>query len=778
MKTRFQEKVNPNICDKLTTLSFTTFKDIVSSYNGDVGADDLKSQYYSLKKYCKEQSASNHEVSRVYGYARQRQSGRLFVKPYGLQFINSLFRGVLCDGLYTDYDMINAHPVLLKYILATKGITSYQLNDYVEHRENRLEGLMNDIDCERWEAKLIYIGSINSAYIKTKYKKKNIKDQAFKEFDKEMKRLQGILEKEFPKDYQDVKDFYSSVGKEYHSGHMANWLMANLEAEILNQVQDAYGSAKDVLMYDGFMSGSCVKIEIEDLNNLTNKYGIKWSIKPHDKSILDMIEKDEGEFSAVGANLVELGDALLEEPLKGKLLYCNGRLYFKEENKWSVDKEECFRTLRNFIMNCDLYMEGNGKEEYINVSKVPQHIINLSKIILNDRCPKDNQFVDKVWDNTIGKLCFENGWYDFTTNTFHNGYTDMDTFIIAPHKLSMKSNPEARERIYHKLLNPIFTLDPDREDFEERTQMLECILHRIARSMAGYVVDKRWLIFTSGRNSGKGVIAGALENAFGNEYVKTTNTNTFKYKDSSGDSALANKFMADFQFSRLMIGSEASVSANGKRSPIDGVKIKMVCSGGDYLECRRLYENDARIRLQSGLLFFANDFPKIEPDDAADPEFCLKFDMKSKFVEPKDLHKQKHITKFFPKDNTIKQVFLKDPEILNEFILLIFEAFNKPVEPPQALLDETECLEEESDEDKLCDMFELSAGSFIDYTHLKTLLALHNIDSMTQHKATKILTDHFGIKRANWGCKVGGHRGIKGIRHKVKESIDTYEEED
>jgi len=36
MKTRFIEQVNPEICEKITTLSFTTFKDIISTYKGQM----------------------------------------------------------------------------------------------------------------------------------------------------------------------------------------------------------------------------------------------------------------------------------------------------------------------------------------------------------------------------------------------------------------------------------------------------------------------------------------------------------------------------------------------------------------------------------------------------------------------------------------------------------------------------------------------------------------------------------------------------------------------
>jgi hypothetical protein len=777
MKTRFIEQVNPEICEKITTLSFTTFKDIISTYKGQTDIDDLKTQYYQLKKYCEEQKENGYKISRTYSFGSGRSNGRLFVKPYGLQKINALFRGVLCENLYKDYDMINAHPVILKHILGTKGITSYQLNDYIEHREARLESLMNDLDCERWEAKLLYIGSMNSGFQKKKFNKKTIKDHAFKEFDKEMKRIQGLCEKTFESDYKEVKEFKTRSGKEYHSGHIINYLCMNLEATILNVVQDHFGTSRDVLIFDGFMAGGGIYPSIEDMNCLTAEYGIKWSIKPHDISIKQQIEEDEGEFSAVGKDLVEIGDELLAGPLKDKLIYCNGTLYYKDGNKWSANEKECKRTLRAMIMDCDLYVVSEKAGDYINVSKIPTHITNLTNMILNDRCPTDNEFVDKVWDNSIGKLCFENGWYDFEKRQFNDSYDGIDTFIIAPRPLSMERNAEARKEINDRLIKPIFTLLEDREDLEERTQMKDCILHRLARAMGGYVVDKRWILMTSGRNSGKGVIGGALESAFGREYVKTADNKQFKFKDSSQDSAKANSFLYDFQFSRLMLCSEAATSNGKGSSPTDGVKIKMTLSGGDYIETRKNYMDEQRIRLQASLLFFANDFPKCEPDDAMDSEFCLKFEMKSKFVDAKDLDKQKFITQYFVKDDTIKTQFLKDPVIMNEFILMLLDAFNNPVSPPQSLIDEGECLQEATDEDKLINLFEMSKNSFVDYSALKMLLNLHDI-SMTQQRATRILTDHFGIKRENWGCKVGGVRGIKGLRHKIEVNDGELEEED
>ena len=73
--------------------------------------------------------------------------------------------------------------------------------------------------------------------------------------------------------------------------------------------------------------------------------------------------------------------------------------------------------------------------------------------------PEDNKFVSRIWEWTINKLYFQNGYYDFVSGNFEPN--DGNTFHSVEYDLSMVTRPDIRQQIYERVLDPIFTMRTD-----------------------------------------------------------------------------------------------------------------------------------------------------------------------------------------------------------------------------------------------------------------------------------------------------------------------------
>jgi hypothetical protein len=803
---KFYEHTNPEITDKLARLPFETYKSIIEGYKGEVeeNEDDLKTQYFLLRKYCLLQKKAGYKLERTYTKSKTARqmaalrpggaepNGRWFVEDIGIQRINALFRGILCAGNYYDYDMINAHPVLLCFIMKTHSLSHGFLRQYVDNREKILKDLMSELGCEKWEAKLLFIKSMNSDSAVNKFNKKKIKNAFFIEFDKEMKYTQKELE---VKNSLLKTQLHKAKRGKYHSGHLLNYLCCDLENTLLEKVMDKMrpdverpsllpGSNQRILMYDGFMCN--LSYRVEELNDITKEYGIEWQVKPLDDSILEeVMESPDDVYSSVGDDIVELGKNIINELFKGRIKKSGDDLYIKEDGIWKSGRY-AQSVIKREIQDADLWMAHPTKpDKLIKISKIPNYIRDMSSLILDAQVPQDDEWIDEVWEGLKGKLCFKNGYYDFDAGhvdgqgKFVEGYEDVDTFFTAPMELNMESNEEVRKEIYEKIIAPIWTIKEDRPDFEDRCALYNCIMYELAVSLAHSKnkENKNWLLIQGDRNSGKGVQVELLTNALGRNYVKPCEGGNFRMRQQTtgADAAKANHWYLEFRFARLAVVSEMIFCKQG--GTIDGAQIKKFRSGGDYIEARRNHHDNEFIRHQAGLMFACNDWGKVEPADAM--RTCIEGEMMSQFVDADSevLDKDNTMTSYFVKEEEIKSVFCRRPDVLNEWMLMLIEAFYKPVKMPQRFIEQNEdTKDDENDEDKLIARFEADSLSHITYEQLRSYL-IYWKNGLSQRKATRAICNHFGIKPGEKNSK--GQRGLKGIKVVLTQAaFDDDEEED
>ena len=127
----------------LKSLSFKQYKTI--SKKSASNDEDRKIQFDILKKFCDNAIKANGEIKRLYKFTGNNTwgpggegCGRLFLAGLGIQGMPKAIRGFLLNGITSDIDMANAHPVILRYLCRKHEIPHEKLDMYIEKRDEIL----------------------------------------------------------------------------------------------------------------------------------------------------------------------------------------------------------------------------------------------------------------------------------------------------------------------------------------------------------------------------------------------------------------------------------------------------------------------------------------------------------------------------------------------------------------------------------------------------------------------------------------------------------------
>ena len=708
------ETLNLDIADKLANLNFSKFKDIFDSSTSKRHDDyDLKKEYSVMKNYCS--NLINGCNKTTYKYSDNKTIGRLFAKGPSMQKLYNGFRGALCEGYMLDIDICNAHPVFLINLCKQHNIKYNYLNDYINNREAKLQETMGTYNITRAQAKSLFLSCLNDVNIKKFIKgtKKKIKKSFIHSFDKEMTNIISLLYSIYKND-----EYYNSNFKPKDSdyknveGQFTNLILCDIENKTLQKaitycIDNKIFKYDDlqVLMFDGFMIKNNVnKSElIDSLNTYFKNDNIKWATKEHNTDLVDQImNSNESSCDFEGENIIEIIKYINSVELKNKLIKCKGVIYYMGDNTISSNKEFIIMELYDYISEKN-YIINDGKKQTI-VSKIPCYIKQIIEGVMN-KCPKSENFIDDVWDYTLKKLFFKNGYYDFKINKFVEGSFNK-TFIKINRDYKPSNNQQLRDEINRRIFYPIFTIDEtNKKEYNERMQLYNYFMYSTGHYLAGDVSMKKWTLLQGMRNSGKGIIGDILKNAFSN-YVMTTNSSNFAFKKGCNDSQKALSWLIDYQFVRVALTSEISIGENEK---LDGNMIKKFTSGGDCLMARKNFQDEMEFKIQSSLIMCCNDCPDIQPSDAL--EYCDEIFMSSKFIsdyENKNITKLKGF-KYYLKDDTLKTDFLKDNNIINELTNMFIESYYNVEQFPDRLKKQNQDVNnEDSDYDKINNLFEIT----------------------------------------------------------------------
>ncbi len=719
------EIVNYEILKKLNNLSISDFNKIMKEVGKKYTDKESHLEYTKLKKYYKHVIEKDNKNNVSYEYADMKTCGRIYAANPSIQSINREIRGALSNGITIDIDMINCAPHILQSICKKHNILCPHLSEYITNREKCLSELINEYGINRDDAKDCYLMALNKHEYTNKINKKIVKNKSFIEFDKEISNIMDTL---FNID-EYKNEFYKYVkGANYNiKGKFMNLIITKKENEFLQKaikISEKFGVNISTPIFDGFT----VYPENKDVDKLIKKLNtefeeIKWTTKEHNTTLIKILEniKVVEIDSYYGESIFDIAEHCINGLLKDKIFIgmSNKEVYLLTDDIILDNYDSISIELVRILYKQDYYRVDED-DKIIQVSKEVNEINNLVKIIMQI-APKNKSFVKDIWDYTRFKLFFKNGYYDFKEKKFIKGEFNK-TFIKIDQDYNSKRNDKAYTILMDKILNPVFSItdENDKKIKEQRTQLLNNFLYKLARIMASHIEDKSYIELEGLRNCGKGVISDLLKNCYGN-YIRTSNSSNFVYKKNVGDSAKALSWLIPLEFTRLCITQEIKPG-----EVLDGCMIKRFCSGGDYMEARNNYTNEKEFRIQCSLLICCNDEPIIEPADAKD--FGIEYQMKSKFIDDDYPEKDKIPTFKYYKKEDIKEL-LSDKDIINEFINIIFEAYNNKTEYPKDIMQANNDIKEDDDYNKLFSLFEItnSKDDFINNEDLRAFLKSNNI---------------------------------------------------
>jgi hypothetical protein len=608
----FIEKHNLRKVHYLLGLPFSTLKQFYKSCKNE---DERKVQVKMLQEYLKGIIKTRGQITKTYAYSLDTpldKGGRLYCGN-SIQSLPKAIRGFLMADT-TDIDMKNAHPVILRYICLKHNLECPTLIKYINEREEILKEFE-----DREIGKEAFLKALNHNKIN-----KKIKNHFFKLFDAEMKTLQqSITELE---DYKDIKSSVPEYKKYNWNGSALNRILCMYENQILKIAMKQTNTLNIEIaspMFDGFMAygnfyedddfiqriSSVVNSQMEGLN-------MEWAYKPH-SDIIQMPEDyviPEKSIKVNSNNIIANNDndaakKLWDKHFKNKLVYSCGSYYYKKDGIWIQDRQLIEGDIRNYVMNANIY-KTNDKEELIDYGQNRKSADNITKTVLDialSNC--DNNWVSNIFHSSLGKILFNNGYYDFRKGKFcYFEDEDFDTSIIFTQKISFDMKFDFTETDYDYI-----------NSIRERifyspfgTEVGDYYLLLLARGLAGDCM-KRFLVGIGSSNTGKSLLSSALKSSCGG-YQGSWNGANLAYKpNSSADEAAKLRWVLLLRHKRIIVSSELTMGAE-----LDGNMIKKLSNGGlDDITARNHCEGETSFKIGFLPVLFANDIDRITPKDDA-----------------------------------------------------------------------------------------------------------------------------------------------------------------
>tara|TARA_R110000782_G_scaffold170839_3_gene262575 strand:+ start:25 stop:1182 length:1158 start_codon:yes stop_codon:yes gene_type:complete len=218
----------------------------------------------------------------------------------------------------------------------------------------------------------------------------------------------------------------------------------------------------------------------------------------------------------------------------------------------------------------------------------------------------DNGWVCDMTSNSLGKILFTNGYYNFQTEKFYifsePTYDHTIKFFeqipydftpLTDHEVSKMS--VVKEKLFY---NPF---GKDIGDYY-------CL--QLARALAGDRM-KRCLFGIGSSNTGKSVMTSAIKSSIGGYYGGFNAVNIAYTK--SDDEASKLRWLLLLKSKRIIISNEIQMGIE-----IDGNSLKKIANGGnDDIIARAHHGNETSFEMVCMPIIFANDLDKITPTDDA-----------------------------------------------------------------------------------------------------------------------------------------------------------------
>jgi polyhydroxyalkanoate synthesis regulator phasin len=732
----------------------------------------------TLKRYL--DKVRGDEVPVKYAYSKEaKDHGRKYaVGGLSLQSLPRVVRHTISKDYYYDIDMINAHPSILLQYCEKNGYGCNHLKYYIDNRDKCLQEIMENNEINRDDAKQVLLSLLNGG-IKDYMNLKN-KPEWLNNFKTQITTIQKSISSSNDEYIQKLR---KECKKQNVNGALMNRILCDIEDEILMACVD-YLKSKNinikniVLVFDGFMVlKDLVKLDEMFFNDLGDFVEEKtgYSVKFIEKEMNEDIDlsgyttKTEYKPVRYATNDDEASDLFLED-VKDVIKKEGSRTFMiTPEHVWTEDKQDIKSQLLAMCLKANIATpveDENGNVKEKAYSKCVTKAENIIKATLA-KLPKTKDFYKTMWESTIGKLCFEDGVYDFQSRTFtkwedvKNVYT---TLII--NRPFPKRDEDKIKEVHERLLDTIFT----------KEQKIDWLKY-IARGIAGQYSDKQWAVGMGERNSGKGKLVNLCESTF-SKYVNTINSENFMMERmGSGDEAKKQSWMIDCEFTRLTFSNEITIDNEDKNRKINGNMIKRFASGGDTINARKLFMNEVEFKMQSRLMIMCNDLPPIDPTDATQTLVMFKFPYK--YVSEADMVDP--LPYFRLADPSIDE-YVKDANVCDAFIHILIDHYedNKLKMSSKVEKDTKEYREDAGDEEMIIrDTFKYSnsKADYVTNDDIKNFIKEKKINiSATALKEKLIKMNGVNEQRRVNGKAIRGIFNIKMNKdNDLDDNIDDFE---
>jgi hypothetical protein len=191
-----------------------------------------------LEKYDKKVKYGKVEVTYVLN--KDCDKDRIYPKGgAGLAPMNKIHRSFLAEEVYADADIENSHPRLLYSLCTFKGVSCPEVAKIVNHREEYLQGVINELGCSRGQAKEYVNASING--------RGTFQDtESLGALYTEMRNLRFFVKSEYPEIYK------GDVGELTAFNTILSFFELKLMMETHDELEKLHWEI-DTLIHDGFL---------------------------------------------------------------------------------------------------------------------------------------------------------------------------------------------------------------------------------------------------------------------------------------------------------------------------------------------------------------------------------------------------------------------------------------------------------------------------------------------------------------------------------------------
>lgn len=743
---------------------------------------------------------SHLKVEHVHSKFRQEHfpGGRLFAKgSVSLQCLKKKLRHTLAAGIYTDIDMVNAHPTLLVQMLNKMGVgveTMYpSLFQYVNERETIFQRFV-DLGWERDVAKQTVLAVLFGGSGKGPDGGDQRAPPFLHAFIRECEAIRNVISDTYPNRYKIYRECPSDGSKKRKkdatSDHEAK---CRLLSSILND-QEAWvlrvcidhmkerGMSVDnvVPCHDGFMLPlrelrGGVEAFMQGLSQRvleSTGYDIRFVEKPMDKAIpLDGLTHTKlvvgmSCYSKDPEAAIKIVKRFFEGRIKrdgvvGPMYSFNinekNPMWIPEEKNWKSDtSSNAYQVVRDAIVKSGIkLLDKDGNE---TGPPSAEFIHTMIKMTIPEI---EGDFSKKARERNVGKFFFLDGRvYEVEAGDFRNFDRENDMTMLTINNTEPVRNEEDIAKVREVCLG---FFGGDQEE-------MECFMKCMARTMAGRYGDKVWYINVSDRHAGKTALVEMLIEVFG-DLVGEFNSSSLlaASKNDSSEEATRLAWADQLSTKRLLVSEELT-----KTRPLDGDKIKKIVSGGKQLSVRVQYERQKNILSQGSLMFCCNDLGKVEPADCLQECRVFGGTKSYTFVDREEYEKYG--------DDRPPHIRLKDPHLKTKmsqkwfkdaaffFIMSFYQ--DEKVTPTRRMKEDINSLMEDRgfhDSEKFGEIFEVTKdmGHSISKPYLLEIINEHFPQSSWEKIKNLLIRKGAVLKKETKRCPVkgGSHRNaLLGVR--------------